>query len=229
MLVYGLILIMLGGPNAGFLAMVGIGLVLVAGGWFYEKIPGWLKGTVLGCLAVWFGFSAFLFGYGWADSIDYQEDAIIVLGAGLRGDQPGSELRSRLDRAIDYHAENPDALIVVSGGKGSREQISEAEAMARYLLKAGISESQIIKEDRSTNTYENFVFSKELLDIRLGEGYRIAFVSNDFHIFRAKLMAADVGIEDAGHIHGATPPASIIPCGLRECLALVKFVVFQRG
>ena len=228
-LIYGLILMLIGGLNAGHLAVGGIGLLLLAGGWFYEKVPAWIKGTVLGLLGAWLCLAAFLFGYGWHDTADYREDAVIVLGAGLRGEEPGSELRSRLDQAIAYHAENPDALIVVSGGLGDQEQISEAEAMARYLIKAGLPEAQIIKEDQSTKTYENFLFSKAILDERLGEEYRIAFISNDFHLFRAGLMAADVGFEEVHRLHGATPIGSVLPCGLRECLALAKFIVFQRG
>ena len=226
LLLYGLILVCLGGLNAGHLALCGIGLTLLAGGWFYEKLPAWVKGTVLGLLGAWLCLAAFLFGYGLCDTVDYREDAIIVLGAGLRGEEPGSELRSRLDQAIAYHAVNPDALIVVSGGQGKREQISEAEAMARYLIQAGLPEAQIIREDRSANTYENFLFSKAILDERLGKNYRIVFISNDFHLFRAGLIAADVGFEAVHRLHGATPIGSVLPCGLRECLALAKFIVF---
>ena len=54
--------------------------------------------------------------------------------------------------------------MIVSGGQGSDEAISEAEAMRRYLVEQGIRNEEIIMEDKSTNTEENLVFSMKKMD-----------------------------------------------------------------
>ncbi len=223
----GAVLLLISNINVGYLAMVGLGVLLLLLGLFYSKIPRWIKGVFVAGLAVWFGFAAVLYGYGWADTVNYREDAVIVLGAGLKGDRPSKILRTRLDEAVEYHRQNPDAVMVVSGGQGPQETISEADAMARYLIAAGVPEEQILKEDRSTSTFENFSFSKALLDEKLGEEYSVAFVSNDFHILRAKGIAKQVGYGKTTHFHSNTPWYNVFSSGLRECLALVKFWVFK--
>ena len=91
-------------------------------------------------------------------------DLIVVLGCQVRGETPSRMLRHRLDTAYEAMQKHPDALCVVSGGKGSDELISEAEAMRRYLVEKGADESRIVMEDKSTNTFENIKFSFEITD-----------------------------------------------------------------
>ena len=105
-----------------------------------------------------------VYSFGFTDTVTYKEDAVIVLGAGLRGENLSLILRNRLDAAVEYYNENPEAVIVVSGGQGPDEDIPEAEAMERYLYEQGVPLNKIIKEDKSTSTEENFKFSKELLE-----------------------------------------------------------------
>ncbi|NCU26351.1 YdcF family protein [Candidatus Nomurabacteria bacterium] len=62
------------------------------------------------------------------------------------------KLAKRLEAAIRYHTNNPDAMIVVCGGKGDQEDITEALAMERYLLSEGIPGDIIIREEKSTST-----------------------------------------------------------------------------
>lgn len=124
-------------------------------------------------------------------------DVIIVLGAGLiNGTRPCRTLVNRLNRAIEiYNIDNNKPYIIVSGGKGSDEKISEAEAMKNYLIEKGIEENKIILEEQSTNTYENFKYSKEKLKDIEDNDMKIAFVSSDFHIYRASLYAKQVGLD----------------------------------
>ena len=51
----------------------------------------------------------------------------------------------------------------MSGGQGPDEDRTEASVMHDYLEQHGIDATRIIIEDQSTSTYENLVFSKELL------------------------------------------------------------------
>ena len=204
-----------------------LGLILLLYGIFYKrlskKLPKWLKCVaVLGYVFV-LTFTISLYVCGNSDNVDYKEDAIIVLGAGIKGEKIGTNLQKRLDTAIEYHKENPNAVIVVSGGQGPYEDISEALAMERYLISNGVSQDKIIKEDRSTSTRENFEFSKKLLDLRFGESeYKVAYITNGYHVYRAGLVAENAGFDGITHIHAETPWYTAIPNGLREVLAVMK-------
>lgn len=158
--------------------------------------------------------------------VDYTEDAVIVLGSGLRGEEVGYVLRTRLDACLEYLDKNTECLVVVSGGKGSDELISEAEAMERYLVAHGIERDRIIKEDVSTSTLENFENSKGLLDTRLGKSYTVAYITSDYHSYRAGRIFTDVFGEDVRRVCSDTPFFALIPNGLREICAIIKHVLF---
>lgn len=165
--------------------------------------------------------------YGRNDNVTFGEDAVIVLGKGLDGDKVPVNLAKRLDKAIEYHEKNPRALIVVSGGKGNEEKLSEAQAMADYLISRGIAENSIIKEDKSTTTYENFIFSTDILKQKLGDNYSVAFISNSFHIWRAEKLAKELGIS-ATHL-GAGIQWSTVPANyLREISVIFGLIVLKK-
>ena len=131
-------------------------------------------------------------------------DHVIVLGAQVRGTEPSRALRRRLDRAAAVAAENPDAVLILSGGKGGGEDISEAECMRNYLLEAGVEEAKMVLEDRSTSTQENLLFSDRLTGCSKG---KCGIISNDFHICRALLMAKKAGYTD---VYGIPAPGDPI-------------------
>ncbi|MDL2237907.1 YdcF family protein [Christensenellaceae bacterium OttesenSCG-928-K19] len=151
--------------------------------------------------------------------------AVIVLGAGIKGDQVSWTLQNRLDKAAGYYEQNPNALIVLSGGYGKGKNISEAQAMEKYMLGIGIPASAMIKEERSTSTNENFRFSKELLDERFGNSYHTVYVTNDFHILRAGINAKDEGLTAEG-LSAPTPIYIAFNNYLRESLALLATFTF---
>ncbi|MCR4643370.1 MAG: YdcF family protein [Lachnospiraceae bacterium] len=113
-------------------------------------------------------------------------DYVIILGAGLlHGDQLSKLLKDRLDKAIEIYRKDPTPPVMVpSGGQGSDETIAEAGAMKKYLLEKGIPEKDIMPEMRSTSTFENLKFSKELIDARGGRKYT-ALVTSNYHVYRA--------------------------------------------
>lgn len=153
------------------------------------------------------------------------EDAtLIVLGCKVNGERPSRMLGERLTAAYAYLSENPGAKCVVSGGKGPDEGISEAECMYRYLVDKGIDKSRIYKEDRSTSTRENLEFSMEIIrENSLNEVCAIA--TNDFHEYRASLVAKDLGIT-AYAVPGKTELGLLPPYYVREIYAIVFEWVF---
>ena len=120
-----------------------------------------------------------------------EPDAIIVLGAGLNGEQVSLSLSYRLNTAATYWKKHPNAVIVVSGGQGPDELCSEAEAMKKYLIQLDIPEDKILEENQSTSTKENFIYSKQVLNqtFPTQSSLNTVFFTNDFHIFRAGLFA----------------------------------------
>ena len=115
--------------------------------------------------------------------------AVIILGAGVYGTTPSVALRVRLDAALAYLADKPGIPVVVSGGQGNAEDITEAECMYRYLSERGIEESRILREEGATNTKENIERSLAVLSVK---GYditdNIAVVTADYHLARAKVL-----------------------------------------
>lgn len=169
------------------------------------------------------GFTVFLAAYGSRSTATYEEEVIIVLGAGTRQGRVMPPLRRRLESAIRYHERNPDALIVVSGGLGYREQYSESYVMARFLMERGVPENRIIQEAYSTSTFENILFSREVLaDYGLfWHGMPAAIVTNDFHVFRGVSFANTLGF-DARSYPAPTPFRSVFLLYPREVAAVIK-------
>jgi uncharacterized SAM-binding protein YcdF (DUF218 family) len=141
---------------------------------------------------------AFIYINGKNDTAAFDEDAVIVLGAAVWGERVSLLLAHRLDKAAEYHNMNPNAVIVVSGGQGEGD-ITEAEAMRRYLSARNVPDEAIIMEDRATNTFENINFSKEILDELFdGNDYKVVIITHDFHMYRATAMARRAGMDAAG-------------------------------
>ena len=126
-------------------------------------------------------------------------DYVIIHGAGLLdGDLMSKLLSDRLDKAIEVYRKDPTPPIMIpSGGKGSDEKISEAEAMEKYLLEKGIPAENIIREDRSTTTFENLKYSKEIIDAREGSKYTVLVTSN-YHVYRALRYCRRIGLKCTG-------------------------------
>ena len=157
-------------------------------------------------------------------------DYVIVLGARVRGAKISNSLKQRLDRAIEYSEEYPNTVLVLSGGKGPGEEISEAACMYDYLTAHGVEPGRLILEDQASNTAENFALSKPLLyeaGVDPAEG-RVAVVTNDFHIARAELIAAREGYGDVVGIPAPLPWVHLeINYTLREAFAMVKTFLFD--
>lgn len=112
----------------------------------------------------------------------------IVLGCRVYGERPSLSLVERLEAAYTYLSEHSEAVCIVSGGKGDGENISEAEAMYRWLTDKGIHASRIYKEEHSINTDENIRFSKELIE-QNGLNENIAIITSEYHTYRAGMIA----------------------------------------
>ena len=147
-------------------------------------------------------------------------DYVIIHGAGLiKGERISKLLASRLDKAIEIYKKDPTApMLIPSGGKGSDESLSEAEAMKRYLIEKGIPEDKIIKEDKSPSTFENLKKSKEIIDSQEGSKKTVLVTSN-YHVYRALRYCRKIGLNCTGvgsHVAFYYWPSALI----REYIAI---------
>ena len=153
-------------------------------------------------------------------------DFIIIHGAGLLdGEKVTPLLKRRIDKAVEaYHkSKNPNIKIIASGGQGADERISEAQAIANYLLEeTDVPKEAIILENKSTTTYENLLFSKKIGE-ELIENPRFLFVTNDYHVFRTSVFARQIKLKGDGL--GCRTAAYYIPSAfIREYVALCVHV-----
>jgi len=219
------------GTNFYFIWLfLGIGAVifsiLLKKGFFAAHVPLFVRRlfVVLVCI----GGAVFLFVEGciisgFSNKGQAGADYVIVLGAQMKTSGPSRALQYRLDEAIRYLNENPDAKVIVSGGQGSDEPVSEAQGMYDYLVKKGISADRISREDKSRNTFQNLTYSAEFLD---QEKDSVAVVTNNFHVFRAVKIAKKAGYRNVCGIAAKGEP--FLQCNnmMREFFGVMKDFLF---
>ena len=241
------------------LTLTGLGLIIIPNGmrftgWLFLGVAAaWTVGILVVCwgkrsragracrrifftgltlgLVTLAGIEAAIVFRGEADNSAIPVDAVIVLGAGVNGETPSAALQSRIDAAAEYLQYHPGVPVVLSGGQGTGEAVSEAEAMYRALSgRGGLDGVRWVLEERSTSTAENFRFSKALLQEQGldTDTAVIAVLTNDFHCFRAHLIAQRQGLRIVD------VPAELPWWWLtanyyvREAFAVVKTVLFDR-
>jgi uncharacterized SAM-binding protein YcdF (DUF218 family) len=159
-----------------------------------------------------------------------RQDYIIVLGAGLVDNEVTPLLAKRIQKALDF-AEKQVAqtakapTLVLSGGRGSDERLSEAEAMANWVRLVsgtnGKNHPRLILEERSRNTLENMRFSKQLMDNESGT-YHCIYSTNGYHLLRAGIYAKQAGLKMTSGI-GAKTAAYYLPNAvIREYIAILS-------
>ena len=154
-------------------------------------------------------------------------DYLIVLGAGVEGDTPSPILQDRIEMAYAYLTEHPDTICIATGGKGDDENIAEAQCIFNHLTAMGIGEDRIWMEDQATSTVENFQYSIALLEEETGSvPESVCVLSNEFHLFRASLMAKKQGLKP---IFVAAPTSNTgvrIGYTIREIFVLWNYLIF---
>ncbi len=143
----------------------------------------------------------------------FDKDYILILGCKIRPDGTLPPLlRARADRALEFaemqkKASGKDIVFVPSGGRGEDEVMAEADAVGNYLASRGIPEERILPENRSASTYENIRNSARLIQEDYAEKAaggadsrrpEAAFSTTNYHVFRAGLIASEMGFRMEG-------------------------------
>ena len=175
-------------------------------------------------LCIFLGVS--IYNFGWNTKAE-KSQCVIILGCSVYGETPSPFLQHRIEEGYRLYKEGMVGHILASGGQGPGENISEAEAMKRYLMNKGVSDEIIIKEDLSTSTMENLEQCKKIMEER---GFdKAIIVSNKFHLKRASLMAKKVGINASfSAVFVESYKDKEIYYFFREILALAKFYILRR-
>ncbi len=185
-------------------------------------VPGWIKIAIWTVVLVGGIAFALVEGIIITNAVTKSQagaDYVLVLGAKVNGTVPSKSLMYRINAAYDYLVENEDTIVIVCGGKGADEGISEAEAMKRTLVSKGIDESRIIMEDKSTSTEENIRFAMQYIE---DSDSKVVVTTNSYHVFRAVGIAKKAGLINAsGNPAGCV--TGLIPQDFtREFFAVVK-------
>ena len=197
-----------------------------------NRFPRWAKVllALIGAGVLSFAILLGLVLSGSYDHISGDPQVMIILGCQVRQNGPSVLLQDRLDEALGYLEDHPDMTVVVSGGQGDDEPTTEAQAMAEYLMEHGVEEENIIQENFSHNTAQNFQYTmKHLQSQKVDYSDGVLVVSNGFHLTRARMLAERAGFDNVSTL---AAPESHLPSRLymyiREPLALVKSFVFDR-
>jgi uncharacterized SAM-binding protein YcdF (DUF218 family) len=131
-------------------------------------------------------------------------DYLIILGCyiGKKRNKLLSLLRMRVNRAMRFAWEQEIATgkpvcFVPTGGQGRDEIMSEGSAMEMYLISHSAEENEVLTEKKAANTYENFTFSKELIDEQKKDA-KVTFITTNYHVLRSGMLAKRAGLNAEG-------------------------------
>jgi uncharacterized SAM-binding protein YcdF (DUF218 family) len=122
-------------------------------------------------------------------------DAIVVLGAAQYNGRPSPVLKARLDHAARLFRLHFAPRVIVTGGVGIGDSVSEAVVARRYLIETGIPESAV-RADTAGRTSEASLRAVSA-DLPVG-GRKVILVSDGFHMFRLGIIARRVGLSPLG-------------------------------
>ncbi|WP_123053024.1 YdcF family protein [Clostridium sp. JN-1] len=160
------------------------------------------------------------------NAVPKRSDCIIILGCRVYGSTPSSFLKSRVEKGFELYKDGYGKYIIVSGGRGSGENISEAEAMKRYLVSKGMDSSKILIDDKSASTIANLINSKAIM--KKNDLKTAVIVSNKYHLNRASLMAKHEGIEaSCSGVFVASHKYDEALGYIREIPALFKYYIIK--
>lgn len=196
--------------------------------WLWAKSPGRIALCLMGTAAAACTVLAVLITVFMVKEINDppkdENTTVVVLGCQVRNGGPSLMLRRRLEAAYGYLSEHEGVSVVVSGGQGDDEAVSEARCMRDWLVGRGIVPERIFMEDSSRDTDENLRFSKAII-AENGLPEKITLVTDGFHQKRAEMIAGKQGME-AYNISGKTPWYLLPTYWVREWFGIVYYKLF---
>lgn len=135
-------------------------------------------------------------------------DAIVVLGAAQYNGKPSPVLRARLDHALALYREGLSPTVVVTGGIGEGDRVSEATVGRAYIVAHDVADSAVVVRPDGRSTQASI---RSVADWARDHGVRrVLLVSDPFHMLRLRLEARLAGLE-AFTSPTTTSPISLNP------------------
>jgi len=155
-----------------------------------------------------------------------EPDVLLILGCRVRGEEAEETLMMRIERAAEFLKENRNTLAIACGGIVHKDQLkSEAQVIYEELVKRGIEKERIILEDKSKTTAQNFINAKKLINL---EGRRVAFLSSEFHLMRADMIAKRCNFH-CSTVAAPSPKKLLLKNYIREFWAIPLIIKDTKG
>jgi uncharacterized SAM-binding protein YcdF (DUF218 family) len=119
-------------------------------------------------------------------------DAIVVMGAAQYAGHPSPALRARLDHAVTLWERGLAPRMILTGGTGTGETVSEAAVSRTYVLSRGVSDTAILLENEGRTSSESLHSAAELMHAR--GMHEAIIVSDPFHMLRLEILGRRFGI-----------------------------------
>ncbi len=122
-----------------------------------------------------------------------KSDVVVVLGAGTNNKGVSPVYQERLNHGIWLYENNYADYIIVTGGTGEGEKVSDAYRAKKYVCSKGVPENVVLMEEQSKITQENLEYTKEIM--KENRWNTCILVSDPLHMKRAMLIARDYGMQ----------------------------------
>ncbi len=123
-------------------------------------------------------------------------EAVVVLGASQWNNQPSPVLKARLDYALSLYNQGLSSKIILTGGVGKGEIISESQIGKDYLIEKRVDSQNIFIEEKGHTSWQSLNQVTQILKEQNLNS--IILVSDGFHMMRLNKMAKDLGIQAYG-------------------------------
>jgi uncharacterized SAM-binding protein YcdF (DUF218 family) len=144
-------------------------------------------------------------------------DAIVVMGAAQYNGRPSPVFKARLDHAAELFRRHLAPRVVVTGGVGTGDTVSEAQVGRRYLQAPGMDTAAIVAIGTGRSTEPSLKAAAAW--IRAHGGHRVILVSDGFHMLRLCLIARRLGLLPLASPARASPIASNLRLEITYMLA----------
>ena len=146
-------------------------------------------------------------------------DCIIVLGAGVWGDEPSPMLKDRILKGVEIYKNNALSKIIMSGDHGSSDY-DEVNIMKNYAIKEGVKSEDIFMDHAGFSTYDSIYRAKEIFEAK-----KVIIVTQEYHLYRALYIANKLGLEAYGVNADPIKYSGQLYREIREILARNKDVI----
>lgn len=150
----------------------------------------------------------------------------LVLGSGVNEDgSPSRIMRQRISAAMEFMEANPDAVLILTGGQGDYEPVSEAGCMYQVMLELGADPARLLLEEESSTTRENLMNSIAIIEARGDKDQPVGLITSEFHQRRARYIADTLELDTFPVSADTDQWFYRINYTLREVFAFVKAAV----